>query len=131
LRDRIGDLHEHDRHGAGGLLDHRQVRRGSGQDHVRHQPDQLRSIDACEFGITGVPANVDAEILAFGPSQLAESLDKGRHIRLRCGLRRGAVHEHADPPHLIRLLRARRERPCCRRAAEKGDEVAPFHAINS
>src|SRR5262249_21261267 len=29
------------------------------------------------------------------------------------------------------LLRARRERPRCRRAADKGDELAPFHSITS
>src|SRR6516165_11344382 len=28
-----------------------------------------------------------------------------------------------------RLLRARRERPCCRRAAEQRYESAPFHSI--
>jgi hypothetical protein len=42
LRDRVGDLHEHDWHGASSLHDHRQVDRGTGQDQVRHQPDQLR-----------------------------------------------------------------------------------------
>jgi hypothetical protein len=29
----------------------------------------------------------------------------------------GQVHEHADLPHPLGLLRARRERPRCRRAA--------------
>jgi hypothetical protein len=29
-------------------------------------------------------------------------------------------HEHADAPHLLALLRARHERPCGRRAAERG-----------
>jgi hypothetical protein len=42
LRDRVGDLHEHDWHGASSLHDRRQVARGTGQDQVRHQPDQLR-----------------------------------------------------------------------------------------
>jgi hypothetical protein len=32
-----------------------------------------------------------------------------------------------DPSHLITLLRTRRERPRCRRAAEEGDEIAPSH----
>jgi hypothetical protein len=32
----------------------------------------------------------------------------------------------ADPPHPAGLLRARRERQCNRRTAEKGDEIAPF-----
>src|SRR5262249_61379138 len=38
----------------------------------------------------------------------------------------------ADPDHrLPRLLRARRERPRRRRAAEQGNELAPFHSITS
>src|SRR5262249_38517645 len=34
-------------------------------------------------------------------------------------------------PHDFRLLRARRGRPCGRRAAEKRDELAAFHSITS
>jgi hypothetical protein len=62
LRDWVGDRKEHDRHCGGGLLDHHYAGRGISQDHVRHQPDQLRRIDTCELGIAGVPAHVDAEI---------------------------------------------------------------------
>jgi hypothetical protein len=40
----------------------------------------------------------------------------------------GKPHQDADPPHLLGLLRVRRERPCCR-AAEQGDEAAPFQLI--
>jgi hypothetical protein len=41
-------------------------------------------------------------------------------------------HQHADPPHPLALLRARRERPSCRRAAEQRDELAaPHHSITS
>ena len=35
-------------------------------------------------------------------------------------------HQQPDPPHSLRLLRTRRERPC-RRAAQQRDEVAPPH----
>ena len=44
--------------------------------------DPARLHDMRELGIAGIPAKVDAEILAFGPPQLTESLDKGGHIRL-------------------------------------------------
>jgi len=37
-----------------------------------------------------------------------------------------AVSQEHDPPHSLCLLRARRERPCYRRAAEQRDEIAPF-----
>jgi hypothetical protein len=35
-------------------------------------------------------------------------------------------NEHADAPHALALLRARRARPSGRRATEQRDEVAPF-----
>ena len=44
---------------------------------------------------------------------------------------RGRAEEHADPPHPLGLLRARRKRQCRRRAAEKRDERAPLHSITS
>src|SRR5262245_29714732 len=34
------------------------------------------------------------------------------------------IHEHADPPHPLRLLRPCRERPC-RRAAKRDNELPP------
>src|SRR5262249_27067794 len=53
---------------------------------------------------------------------LAERGGKGR-------IRRSGIDE-CDHRHL-RLLRARRERPCDRRAAEKGDELAALHSTTS
>jgi hypothetical protein len=44
---------------------------------------------------------------------------------------RRAVHQHADAPHTVWLLRARRERPRGCRAAEHGDELAALHSITS
>src|SRR5262245_45042971 len=43
---------------------------------------------------------------------------------------RSPVHEQADAPHAIGLLRGRRERPH-RCAAEQRDERAPLHSITS
>ena len=37
------------------------------------------------------------------------------------------AHQDTDPSHLVRLLRARCERPRDCRAAKKRDELAPFH----
>src|SRR6185295_16351646 len=49
------------------------------------------------------------------------SYDVGELVR-RCGVQ--------EPDHRHRLLlRARRERPCSRRAAEQRDELAPLHSI--
>jgi hypothetical protein len=44
---------------------------------------------------------------------------------------RGYGRKHPDPPLLLALLRARRERPRDRRAAEQRDEPAPVHSITS
>jgi hypothetical protein len=40
---------------------------------------------------------------------------------------RSRGEEHADAPHALALLRARRERPRCRRhSADERDKLAPF-----
>src|SRR5262249_53400827 len=39
--------------------------------------------------------------------------------------------EHTDLPHPLGLLRARRERPRGRRAAQERDKCAPVHSITS
>src|SRR5262249_6558090 len=39
----------------------------------------------------------------------------------------GKRHQDTDPPHPFGLLRARRERPGDRRAAQYGDEIATLH----
>jgi hypothetical protein len=126
LRDRIGDLHEDDGNGAGALLDGRQVCCGGRQNYVGHQPDQLRRIDARERGVAGIPANIDAEILAFGPPRLLQGLEERGHIRLRRRFGRDAVHQHSHTAHRTGLLRARHERQC-RRAAEKPYELTSPH----
>ena len=43
---------------------------------------------------------------------------------------RRCEQEHANAPHPLALLRARRERPS-RRAADERDELAPVHSITS
>jgi hypothetical protein len=40
---------------------------------------------------------------------------------------RSPVHEHADAPHPLALLRAGREGPCRRAAAKQDDEIAPSY----
>jgi hypothetical protein len=49
---------------------------------------------------------------------------------LKCCIVRSCGQQHADPPHPLALLRARRERPSSR-AAEQRDELASFHSITS
>src|SRR5262249_37493900 len=127
LRDRIGDLHEYNRHRSGGFPDDLQIFRGGRQDHLRPETDQLGRISLPQRSTASVPANIDVEILALNPSKLPERLHECRQIRLSHRISRRIAHQHADPP---RLLRSRRKRPR-RRAAEQRDELAAFHSITS
>src|SRR5262245_32952690 len=45
-------------------------------------------------------------------------------------VRGGARSQDADPPQLVVLLGARRQRPCCRSAKQR-NELAPLHSITS
>src|SRR5262249_35929597 len=73
---------------------------------------------------TRAPARFDAHVAAIGPTRCLQCLQKCREARLSFRIGRREVHEHADPPYALTLLRARRERPRDRRAAEQRDELA-------
>src|SRR5262249_9957535 len=73
------------------------------------------------------PAIFNRHVAALDISRRAEALAKGGQ-GARIGLRRCAVEK---PDHRHRLLRARRERPEQRRAAEQRDELAPPHPAHS
>jgi hypothetical protein len=61
------------------------------------------------------------------PASASERGDVGLSLRIVFVVR----HEHADAPHAAALLRARRERPCCRRAAERGRSIRAVEAKSS
>src|SRR5262249_4768917 len=74
------------------------------------------------------PSIFDSHVLALDIAELAEALSQCRR-KMRARMGRATIEE---PDHRHRrLLRARRERPCSRRATEQGDERAPFHSITS
>src|SRR5262249_8661334 len=105
-------------------------RTASGQDDVRRECDQLRRVLPKEFNIACAPTSVDPNIAAICPSQLLQSTHKRRQADRRFRVVLGPVHEHADAPHALALLRPHRERPR-RRAAEQRDELAAFHSMTS
>src|SRR5262249_20787275 len=74
------------------------------------------------------PAVLDRHVLTLDVAGFLQTLPEPSHHR-PVAVRRSAV-EKPNRRHR-RLLRARRERPCCRRAAEKGDERATLHSITS
>src|SRR6478672_7101275 len=65
---------------------------------TRHSADiqQLRRISLRERGIAGVPANIDAEILAFDPSELSQRLRECPYIRLRHRIARRTAVQRDD-----------------------------------
>jgi len=95
-------------------------RAATGQDHVRHERDQFRRVSATAIGVGRAPTVVDLQVATDGPAQLLQPLcqrsDAGRRFRVVGG----QVHQCADPPHLLALLRARRERPRCRAPEQRG-----------
>src|SRR5262249_34511955 len=82
-------------------------------------------------GLAVAPAIVDADILPDGPTQLRQALRESRQPRVSFRIVRSERGKHADAAHPRRLLRARRKWPCCRRAADERDELAPPHSITS
>src|SRR5215467_2839818 len=81
------------------------------------------------LNVAGIgPAGIDPQVAALAPSQLAERLCERGEPGLPLGIVRGDIREHANAPHSLDLLRARRERPRGR-AADERDELAPFHSI--
>src|SRR5262249_32931919 len=59
-----------------------------------------------------------------GPTKLLQPLRESGEPSLTFRIVRGEIHEHADAPDALALLRARRERPRGRRAAEQRYELA-------
>ena len=102
-----------------------------GQDDVRRERDQFRRVSANVGGIGRGPAGVDPHVAADGPAQLLQPLQERPDAGLKFRIVRGRGQEYADAPHPLGLLRARRERPRRRRAAEQRDELAPLHSITS
>src|SRR6516164_5765091 len=74
---------------------------------------------------------IDQDVAAGRPSELPEPLPETLKITLRVRVVLGDSQQYGDPPHLVALLRARRERPRSRRAAEQRDEGPAPHSITS
>src|SRR6516225_7109238 len=69
---------------------------------------------------------IDQDVAAGRPSELPEALPETLKITLRVRVVLRDSQQYGDPPHLVALLRVRRERPP-RRAAKQRDELAPLH----
>src|SRR5262249_48948127 len=92
---------------------------------------QFGRVSTCSISVACEPAIFNLDIAALGPAELAEAFPKRSNAGLSFRIAFRKRRQHADSPHSLALLRARRERPCGSRAAEQGDEIAPFHSITS
>ena len=126
--DRIADDREHDRHGAGRLQQRPHGRGAMGQNDVGRERGQFRRVSANFGGIGRGPAGVDPHVAADGPAQLRQPLQERPDAGLKFRIVRGCGQEHADAPHPLALLRARRERPRRRRATQNTEKFPPPHA---
>src|SRR4051794_2771544 len=82
-------------------------------------------------GVARCPATVNQHVAAVRPAQLLQLLQQRRDAALAFRIVRGQVHENADAPHPLALLRASREWPCHGGAAEPSDELTAPHSITS
>src|SRR5262245_50874216 len=123
-------MHENDRNGAGRLQQRPQSRAASGQDDVRCERDQFRSVSANAITIARTPAVVDPHVAANAPAQLLQPVRERGGAGGSFRVLGSHAHQHADAPYVLALLRARRERPRSR-AAEQRDEFATPHSIAS
>src|SRR5262249_16150716 len=98
---------------------------------VRCARHQFCRVMARALGIAGTPANVDLQIATHTPAQLLQRVNEGFDTSLCFRVVGCKRRQHTNPPHALGLLRARRERPCRRRAAEQCHELAPLHSITS
>src|SRR5262249_15317954 len=78
------------------------------------------------IGVTTTPTKVHPQVVAVGPTQVRKRSRERGEASLPLGIVFGGPHEHADAPHAVGLLRARRERPR-RSATERSDELPPSH----
>ena len=79
-------------------------------------------------GIAAGPAIVDPHVAAVGPAQLLQPLQECRDAGLRFRIVRGAAAMSTPMRRIaLGLLRARRERPRCRRATENTEKLPPPH----
>jgi hypothetical protein len=85
--DGVGDHGEHDRHGAGGLLQRHHGVVATGQNDVRAECDQLRHVVTSTLGLAGAPPEVDPHVAANAPTitvfYIYSEADTGKVKRIR------------------------------------------------
>src|SRR5262249_29366337 len=98
-------------------------RRPVGCDYVHQAPDEIGRGLGEPLGRAVGTAIFKRNVLAFQIAEIVQALPESIPHR--------RIIDDADARNPSLLLRARRDRPTSRRAAEQSDELAPFHSITS
>ena len=77
------------------------------EDYVGLQIEQLFRKHPHQVYLAGGPTNVHAQVAAIGPTELRESLREPGEVGLCLRIVFIERHQNAEPPHAVRLLRAR------------------------
>ena len=104
--DRIVHLREDDRHGVREALERLHRRRAARQESIRLQCHKFLRKSLHTVGVVGGEAHIDADVAAFRPSELQQTLlerrDEAPDLRIvLCG-----GDQRADPPHCALLAPA-------------------------
>src|SRR5262249_54290646 len=118
--------HHNDGNGTDRLPQRSGTWRPVADEYVGRERHQFCCVSPYAAGVAPTKACLDLDVATVCPTQLFQALLKRCHSGLSFPIV-GDRKQHADPPHGIGLLCARRERRRDRRAAEQRDEVAPFH----
>src|SRR5262245_63591316 len=110
------------------LLRRKRTWRVDRDNDVDLESNQLRGKPGKSIELLFRRTEVEEKILAFNITGFAQCFTQLRPKGLDICI---AYEERTNSIDLRLLLRARRERPSRRRAAEQGDEVASFHSITS
>ena len=124
--DRVDHLHKYDRHVRVACCNAATRGAGRGEDHVRREPDQFRRISAKALGISMPPSGCRSSRCDRRSSPTPQPLQEGRDTRLSLPDRLGDVHEHANTPHPLELLRAAPRTATLPPRCQGRDELAPL-----
>src|ERR1700730_4194096 len=123
--DRVLADTEHDRDGRGGSFGGAGSGRGAWYgDDCDLPADQLDRQFRHPIVLTLRPTGFDSDVLTFHEAGFVQAFAEGSHIGYVVVARSDA--EKSDQRHR-RLLPLRHERPCGSSAAERCDELTPFH----
>ena len=129
----VDNVHEQDWDGVRFLHQRGYRRRCHADNEVGFKIYEFPCECAHLIGPAWAPTKFDAEVAAFGPTQLLESLLQGCNASLRLRISRRKPAQHCNPPHSVRQLgyrTVRRKQPSSH-TANKRDELAPPHSRTS